>query len=90
MNGVELSLATEYMIEYMKPEGTFLFYSIIAFLGLFFVIYVLKETQGLTDKQKKELYLPDSLKDLTDSEDHQQVSVEDSLPTPQDDLELTV
>ena len=25
LNGVELALVSEYMIEYMRPEGTFLF-----------------------------------------------------------------
>ena len=58
MNGVELSLVTEYMMEYMKLEGTFLFYCIITFAGLFFFIFVVKETSHLTDKQKKQLYYP--------------------------------
>ena len=48
--GIELSIVTEYMIEYIKPEGTFLFYSCICFLGIFWFVYVVKETQGLSDK----------------------------------------
>lgn len=58
INGIELSLVTEYMLEYFKPEGTFLFYGIVSFLGIFWFIYVIKETKGLTDKQKKALYFP--------------------------------
>ena len=56
--GIELSIVSEYMIEYMKPEGTFLFYSFICFLGIFWFVFVVKETQGLSDRQKKTLYLP--------------------------------
>ena len=55
-NGVWVSVITEYMIEYMKPEGTFLFYSIITFFGIFFFVFVVKETRGLSDKEKKLLY----------------------------------
>jgi hypothetical protein len=50
MNGVELSIVTEYLIEYIRPHGTILYHAIITFLGLFFVTFVIKETQGLTDK----------------------------------------
>ena len=49
-NGVELSLVTEYMIKGWKTEGTFLFYSLFTFSGVFWFYYVVKETMGLTDK----------------------------------------
>ena len=52
-NGVELSLVTEYMIKGWKTQGTFLFYSLFTLSGVFWFYYVVKETKGLTDKQKK-------------------------------------
>ena len=62
MNGVEISLVSEYMIEYFNPEGFFLFFGLVSFCGYLFIISCMKETEGLTDKEKKELYLPDSIK----------------------------
>ena len=58
LNGVELSLVTEYMLESWRPQGMFLFYSVITFTGVFFIILGIKETSGLTDKQKKNLFIP--------------------------------
>lgn len=56
------------MIKYLKPEGTFLWHCLITFSGLFFFIFVVKETTGLSDKQKKELYMPQELRDPDNSE----------------------
>ena len=66
LNGVELALVSEYMIEYMRPEGTFLFYASITFIGLFFFMYLVKETSGLSDKQKKQLYFPKNFVDSSE------------------------
>ena len=49
-NGVELSLVSEYMIKFLGADGTFFLYSIINFLGFIFIYFVVKETNGLTDK----------------------------------------
>ena len=46
------------MVLYLKPEGAFLFYAIIAMSGFFFMFYRMRETHGLNDKQKKQLYFP--------------------------------
>ena len=51
-------MISEPMLEYMRPEGTFFFHCVCTFLGLIFMYIYLKETDGLTDKQKKELYIP--------------------------------
>ena len=67
INGIELSLVTEYMVEYLGPAGNFLFYGIATFLGAFFYIFILKETSHLTDKQKKCLYYPKDLQENDDS-----------------------
>eukprot|EP00356_Strombidium_inclinatum_P010695 CAMPEP_0170485480 /NCGR_PEP_ID=MMETSP0208-20121228/4748_1 /TAXON_ID=197538 /ORGANISM="Strombidium inclinatum, Strain S3" /LENGTH=168 /DNA_ID=CAMNT_0010759157 /DNA_START=1185 /DNA_END=1691 /DNA_ORIENTATION=+ len=56
LNGVELSLATEYMVNAFNPEGDILFHCLVTFAGIFFVYFVVKETTGLTDRQKKQLY----------------------------------
>lgn len=57
-NGVEIAFASEWMIKYLEPDGLFLFYCIITALGFVFMVFFLKETNGLSDKQKKELYTP--------------------------------
>ena len=58
LNGVEVSVATEYMLNSWLPQGTFLFYGIITLIGFFTVFLFVKETKGLSDTQKKQLYLP--------------------------------
>ncbi len=37
INGVEISLCSEYMIKYLQPQGTFLFFSVITLLGAIFI-----------------------------------------------------
>ena len=61
LGGIEISLVSEYMMKYLKPEGTFLVFSGITFLSIFFYGFVVKETKGLTDVQKKQLYYNDSI-----------------------------
>lgn len=60
MNGVEISLVTEYMIKFLGTDGTFFFYSAINFLGGIFMFCFLRETFHLTDRQKKTLYVSKS------------------------------
>ena len=44
-------------------SGTFFIFGIISLLGTVWCYLYLKETsQGLTDKQKKSLYIPDDIK----------------------------
>lgn len=62
---MEISLTSEYLVDKLKPEGTFLMFSLITFTGVVTFYKVLKETVGLTDKQKKQLYLPQNLKEET-------------------------
>ena len=79
INGIELSLVTEYMVEYLGPAGNFLFYAIATFLGAFFYIFILKETSHLTDKQKKCLYYP---KDLQEDDQNNFEELEEEPSTP--------
>ena len=51
------------MLKYLRPDGTFLFYTIISFAGFLFMVIYLKETNGLSDKQKKEIYMPQRYRD---------------------------
>lgn len=50
LNGIEISLVTEYMVKSFKPEGVFIFHAVISILGFFFIVFFMKETQGLNDK----------------------------------------
>ena len=58
LGGVSISVITEYQIYYLQPWGTFLFYAICVGLNILFLVVFMRETDGLTDKQKKELYVP--------------------------------
>jgi hypothetical protein len=63
IGGMEVAIVTEFMVKWWKAEGTFLFLSLITFVGSTFFIFIVKETSGLTDKEKKQLYWPDHLKE---------------------------
>ena len=76
LNGIELSLTTEYMLHYLKPSGTFLFYGIVCTLGIFWFVCVIKETKGLSDKEKKALYLP---MEFQDEENYVEICKQDTL-----------
>lgn len=77
-NGILLSVDTEYLIKYMGPDGMFLVYAGATFGATLFYIFVLKETQGLTDREKKELYLPNGLASEKDYKDVDLETVEES------------
>ena len=53
VNGIIISLDTEFLVKVLGPAGLCFYYATITFLGMFFVISVVKETSGLTDRQKK-------------------------------------
>ena len=61
---VEISASTEYLLFKLSPQGLFLFYSLINFVAFLFFFTYLKDTHGLTDKMKKELYMPEQYKEL--------------------------
>jgi len=47
----------------LHQSGTFFLYALLSFLSSAWVFFKLKETSGgLTDRQKKELYVPDDMK----------------------------
>ena len=53
-----ISIVTEYMIAGMGSHGLFYFYGGMTFLGGLFVHFFVKETRGLNEMQKKQLYKP--------------------------------
>ena len=46
------------MIDWLSPQGFFLFYSFTSFIGFIFVYFCIGETMGLSEKEKKLLYQP--------------------------------
>ena len=53
VSGIEVTATTEWLVYQLKPEGTFILYSVINFLLFIFFFKNMKESQGLTDKEKK-------------------------------------
>ena len=41
---------------WLKPEGVFFLFGVITLIGFLYVICLMKETRGLTDLEKKNLY----------------------------------
>lgn len=63
---LEKAITMEFMVHSaMGPEGMFFLLGGITLLGAVFVAVFVKETKGLTDKQKKTLFTP---KDLLESD----------------------
>ena len=79
LNGAEISLATESMVTSMGPSGTFLFYCVVTLCGFFAMWAFVKETQGLSDSQKKTLNHPFSSKEVAQSRGDPYIEMADSL-----------
>jgi len=55
--GLVYTLTMEFMIHSkLQAHGTFLLFGAINLAGFFFYLFFVKETRGLSDKQKKSLY----------------------------------
>ena len=51
------SLALEPLMDSaLQPQGVFFLFGGLTLLGFFFILFFVKDTTGLTDKQKKNLY----------------------------------
>ena len=56
---LQLSMSFEYQIgSPMGIHGTFWLFAGLSLLGFFFMLIFVKETRGLTDREKKTLYTP--------------------------------
>lgn len=53
-----ISVVTEYIIAGLGNDGTFFFFGTMSFIGGIFIKIFVKETRGLNDQQKKQLYKP--------------------------------
>ena len=63
-NLIILSFSFEFMINSsMKIYGTLWYFSGMTFVGFLFCIFFVRETRGLTDLEKKMLYMPKSFSD---------------------------
>ena len=50
------SLTLEVLIDKFYAHGVFIMFGFITFSGLFYILIFIKETAGLSDKEKKSLY----------------------------------
>lgn len=46
----------------LHNSGTFFLFGLVGLLGFIFVFIFFKESKGLSDKEVKELYVPDHLR----------------------------
>lgn len=59
---LEKAITMEVMVHSsMGPHGMFIFLGIITLFGAVFICVFVKETKGLSDLQKKSLYIPEDL-----------------------------
>jgi hypothetical protein len=54
-----LSLLTNFLMDVLTPKGVFWLFGLISLGGAWFTYHYAKETQGLSDKEKKTLYAQD-------------------------------
>ena len=54
-----LSLLTNFLMDALTPKGVFWLFGVISLGGAWFNFYYAKETNGLSDKEKKTLYAED-------------------------------
>jgi hypothetical protein len=61
---LEKAITMEFMVHSaMGPQGMFFLLGGITLLGAVFVLVYIKETKGLSDKEKKSLYTPQDMLD---------------------------
>ena len=54
-----ISFTFEYMIaSELQVHGSIWYFSAFCLLGFFFILFIVKETRGLSDLEKKTLYSP--------------------------------
>ena len=63
LNLLVIAYITEFIIDWIKPQGLFFIFAGSTLAGGAFIQVFLKETQGLSDADKMTLYLPKDVKD---------------------------
>ena len=56
-NGILIGMFSESITDRLGPTGGFAIFATVSLIGAIFIFIFVKETKGLTDKQKKELYV---------------------------------
>jgi hypothetical protein len=78
-----LSLMTNFLMDVLKPEGVFWLFAAISLGGAWFTYYYAKETQGLSDKEKKTLYAEDyDVQEVKKVRGHSKLLIFDSTGNP--------
>ena len=62
--GAIISVSAEFLWSWLQPSGMFLLFSIYSLFYTAFLFVFFKETKGLTDKEKKELFIPAKIKEI--------------------------
>mmetsp|Transcript_24370 Transcript_24370/g.32633 ORF Transcript_24370/g.32633 Transcript_24370/m.32633 type:complete len:130 (-) Transcript_24370:70-459(-) len=74
-----ISLTFEFMINSsLKVYGSIWYFSAFCFLGFLFCIFIVRETRGLTDLEKKTIYSPKDV-DVVAASDRQPLAGETEL-----------
>ncbi|CDW74001.1 sugar transporter family protein [Stylonychia lemnae] len=69
-----LSLTTNFLMNSaLRPQGVFWLFSGISIFGGIYCIIFIRETKGLTDKEKKTLYSPQNLKSSAAFQQHESI-----------------
>jgi len=67
---LEKAITMEFMVHSaMGPQGMFFLLGGITLAGAVFVWFYIKETKGLSDKEKKQLYTPKDLLEADEAEE---------------------
>jgi hypothetical protein len=67
-----LSLVTEPLMgSALHPSGVFYLFALFSLIGFFFVWIYFKETKGLTEKQKKQVY--DKTTELGETQKYEEI-----------------
>ena len=62
-----ISLTTEYLMDSpLQPYGAFWLFGGFTCAGAFYLLIFMRETKDLNDKEKKQLYTPENLRDNLD------------------------
>ena len=56
-NGALISVTVEFLSAWLQPQGLFALFGCLSLVILVILFAFFKETAGLTDKEKKELYV---------------------------------
>ena len=75
---LEKAITMDFMVHSsMGPHGMFFFLGTITLIGAIFIAIFVKETKGLSDIEKKQLYYPEDIKSKLASKTMELENIED-------------